>query len=66
FIVNIAWKNGKLANATLQSLNGKNCTIRTTTPVTINGQKLKAIVSKGQYITSFTTKANLVYTIKAM
>lgn len=66
FKVNMEWNNGKLSSATIQSLNGSTCILRTATPVSVNGVKMKSIPDHGWYLTTFTTQKNKAYIVKSL
>ena len=70
FEVSCSWENNKLQSATITSLSGKECTIRTTTPVsiTLKGKQIAQshAVTKDEmtyYEVSFPTKINSTYNI---
>ena len=70
FEVSCSWENNKLQSATITSLSGKECTIRTTTPVniTLKGKQIAQshVVTKDEmtyYEVSFPTKINSTYNI---
>lgn len=70
FEVSCSWENNKLQSATITSLSGKECTIRTSTPISISlkGKQIthsQAITKDGMtyYEVSFPTKINSTYNI---
>lgn len=70
FEVNCAWENSTLHSASVKSLSGKECTIRTNTPIsiTLKGKQIaqsQAITKDGMsyYEVSFPTKINATYFI---
>ncbi len=70
FEVSCLWENNKLQSATITSLAGKVCTIRTSTPVsiTLKGKQIahsQAFTKDGMtyYEVSFPTKINSIYNI---
>jgi alpha-L-fucosidase 2 len=67
FEVDIAWKDGKLTSATVNSLLGNQCRIRTNVPVipTSGGRRIK-ITGNGQNVVEFATKAGRTYTVTAV
>jgi alpha-L-fucosidase 2 len=70
FEVSCSWENNKLQSATITSLAGKVCTIRTSTPISISlkGKQIahsQAVTKDGitYYEVSFPTKINSTYNI---
>ncbi|MBC3785068.1 glycoside hydrolase family 95 protein [Spirosoma utsteinense] len=63
--VAIHWKNHRLIKATITSLNGGKCVLRTASPITINGVNAKSIQSGQGYLTSFTTTKGKAYQLTA-
>ncbi|MBO9561667.1 MAG: glycoside hydrolase family 95 protein [Niastella sp.] len=63
FEISMAWKGGRLTKATITSLAGGPCTIRTTMPVTVNGKSTKTLKGKGYDIAFFDTEKGKTYTI---
>jgi alpha-L-fucosidase 2 len=61
FEVNIAWDNNKLRSASIKSLSGNLCTIRTAVPVKVEGVKSNVVKTVFGYVTTFTTGQNKVY-----
>jgi alpha-L-fucosidase 2 len=66
FEVDIKWKNGKIANATIKSLIGNTCILRTNVPVSIKGVNVKSIPDNGMYLTTFHTEKNKVYSVTGL
>ncbi len=63
FEISIKWKNKKLINATVLSVVGGKCRIRTDEPIKIIGLMVSAKKSTRGYITSFDTKKGQLYHI---
>ena len=68
FEVDIDWSKGTLAKATVQSILGNKCIIRTTVPVKIKGVNYKSdrqeLYGKIFYITSFDTQKGKHYQVE--
>ncbi|MBE7173718.1 MAG: glycoside hydrolase family 95 protein [Williamsia sp.] len=65
FEVGISWKEGALSTATIKSLNGQPCMLRTAAPVTIRNVKALSQKTKSGYTTLFDTQKGKVYEITA-
>ncbi len=65
FEVNMRWKDHKLTEATIRSLNGNACTLRTASPIQVKGLAVKSVSSDSYYLTSFKTEKGRVYSIVA-
>lgn len=63
FEINMHWKNNTLETATIKSLNGNTCTLRTSVPVSIKDVKVKMVADENGYITTFDTQKNKVYVV---
>lgn len=63
FEVNMDWKNNKLTKASVKSLTGENCVLRTNNPITITGAKATVQKTDIGYINSFATVKGEVYEI---
>lgn len=63
FTVNMAWSNGKLANAEIISQHGGKCTLRTSYPVSIKSVKALSKLSGQYYLTSFQTAKGKTYQV---
>jgi alpha-L-fucosidase 2 len=66
FEVNIQWKNNLLANASVKSLHGGTCVIRTALPVMAKGINAKSVKTDNGYLLSFNTTAAQVYELTVM
>lgn len=64
FEVDICWKDGVLATASIKSLAGSRCVIRTSVPVSINGKKGRNTKDGKYYLNSFKTVKGERYLIK--
>lgn len=65
FEVSIQWKNQELSQATIRSLNGGTCTVRTLLPVIVNGVKVNSRQTGTGYVTSFETEKGKLYQVTA-
>ena len=63
FEVDLSWQTGQLLQATIRSLNGNVCSIRTSTPVKVEGAKASTKKADSYFVTSFQTKTNGVYKV---
>jgi len=64
--VNLAWSSGKISGATIKSLNGESCTLRTATPIKIKGITATSKKTDHGYTTRFQTQKGKAYEIKSM
>jgi hypothetical protein len=62
--VDFAWKDGRLAKATIRSLLGNECRVHTDGParVTCDGKSIKTI-DKGRNVVEFATQIGQAYNI---
>lgn len=65
FEVGMDWKAGALSAATIKSLNGTTCILRTAAPVTIRGVKAASQKTNSGYTTTFDTQTGKQYEIIA-
>ncbi|MBX3240847.1 MAG: hypothetical protein KIT80_15185 [Chitinophagaceae bacterium] len=63
FEVSINWKDKIITSASVKSLSGNKCIIRTAIPITIEGVKAQTKESGKDYLTIFTTEAGKDYRI---
>ena len=63
FEVNMDWKNNKLIKASVKSLTGEKCVLRTNNPITVTGVKTTVQKTDAGYINSFATVKGEVYEI---
>jgi len=64
FEVTIEWADHQIKSATITSLNGQSCSLRTATPIKISGLSAASSKTANGYITTFITKPQTVYSIK--
>lgn len=65
FEVAISWKDHRLTTATITSLAGSPCILRTAVPVTVKGAVAKTVKDDHGYVTTFSTVKGKIYTIMA-
>ena len=63
--VDLAWSSGKITSATIKSLNGESCTLRTATPIKIKGITATSKKTDHGYTTTFQTQKGKVYELKS-
>jgi alpha-L-fucosidase 2 len=63
FEIALQWNGGKLASATIRSLVGSDCTLRSATALKITGTKVRSTRNGNDYIYSFTTQKGETYSI---
>ncbi len=61
FELAMQWKNGQLTTATIKSLNGEPCKIRSAQPLAVKGLRTQAEQSGSYYLLSFPTQAGKTY-----
>jgi alpha-L-fucosidase 2 len=66
FDVAIRWKNHRLTTATVKSLNGDLCKIRTAQPVRVKGAKATSKAASIGYVTTFPTQKGGVYELMGL
>jgi alpha-L-fucosidase 2 len=66
FEVDITWKQNELSLATIKSLNGNVCKIRTDVPVNITGAKTVSEKTVHGYVTTFQTEKGKAYRVSAI
>jgi hypothetical protein len=66
FEVNISWEKGKLREASVKSVLGNPCSLRTSVPVSIDGAKPTTVKDNNWYINTFKTEAGKTYSITAL
>ena len=66
FEVDMTWKGGKITSGNLKSFSGEFCRIRTDRPIKVLNSTFSCRkADNGYYLTTFQTKKNKTYTIKA-
>ena len=65
FEISMDWKNHRLSTATVKSLNGGLCKVRTAFPVTVQGVKTTAKKMDIGYVIEFPTRKGGVYSLSA-
>ena len=63
FEINMSWSEHQLNTATVKSLNGNPCTLRTSKPIRVKGVKVSSIKSTYGYTTTFKTEKGINYSI---
>jgi alpha-L-fucosidase 2 len=63
FEVNLSWDKKILKAATIRSLDGQRCTVRSAWPLAVKGAKAITTMSGKAYVTSFETTKDKTYTI---
>ena len=66
FEVSIRWKNHRLTAATVKSLNGGPCAIRTSRAIRVNSATAQSKATALGYVTSFTTQKGRMYNLTGM
>ena len=66
YVTDMRWKNGTLVTATILSRNGGTCTIRTSTPVKVQGRNISSVKSSIGYTLSFKSIKGKIYTINTL
>lgn len=66
FEVGITWVNKKITSGSIKSINGETCTLRSSTPLKIQGISTKSSKTEAGYLTTFQTKKGNVYKIKSI
>lgn len=66
FEVSIEWENNRLKYASIKSMLGNKCTIRTSIPVEIEGVDAKQIKDGTYYLTTFETEKGKIYNIQSI
>lgn len=64
FEIDIAWSNHVLDEATIRSLNGESCTLRTPQRIQIMYTPYKSVKTNFGYLTTFKTTKAVSYTVK--
>ena len=63
FEIDINWKDGKLSESVIKSLNGELCTIKTKVPVKVSGAVAITEKTESGYINRFKTEKGKTYKI---
>jgi alpha-L-fucosidase 2 len=66
FEINMKWAKHKLSIATLKSLNGNTCIVRTALPVRVKEVAVKSVRDHGSYLTTFKTVKNKIYNVESL
>ncbi|MGN6617719.1 MAG: glycosyl hydrolase family 95 catalytic domain-containing protein, partial [Ilyomonas sp.] len=66
FEVSINWKDHAVTNATIKSLLGNDCALRTSVPVKIEGVNVQANKDANGYVVTFKTEKGKTYKITAL
>jgi len=65
FEVSINWKDHQLFSASIKSIQGGICKVRTNIPIKIPGVRSATVFSKNTYVTTFETQKGKTYGLKA-
>ena len=65
FEIDIAWDNNRLTLASVRSLKGGRCTIRSAVPIKVDGVAAKPQASQQGYLIKIMTQAGTVYQLKS-
>jgi alpha-L-fucosidase 2 len=65
FEISMQWKNNELSTATIKSLSGGRCIVRTSVPVTVVGVKATSQKTANGFVTSFDTEKGKGYQVNA-
>jgi alpha-L-fucosidase 2 len=65
FEVGIHWQNHQLSEASVKSIQGGICKVRTNSPIKIPGVRSSTLFLKNTYVTTFETQKGKTYQIKA-
>ncbi|MDE7117583.1 MAG: hypothetical protein K2O61_02940, partial [Bacteroidaceae bacterium] len=67
FVVDMTWREGRLAKARVHSKQGRRCVLRTNSPVSVSGVSAKSVKHATEfgtyYVTEFDTKAGKTYVV---
>ncbi|MES1221115.1 MAG: glycoside hydrolase family 95 protein [Bacteroidota bacterium] len=66
FEISVAWKNNVITNATVKSLAGSVCKLRTSIPVKVEGITAKPVADKNGYTVTFNTEKGKTYSVSAI
>ena len=66
FEVDMVWDNSRLTTASIKSLKGRACTIRSVVPIKVEGVATKIETTKQGYLIKFTTQTGSVYKVRAL
>lgn len=66
FELAMQWKNRRITTATVKSLNGEPCKLRTSQPIRIKGVKSESKATNLGYVTTFNTQKGAVYELTGM
>jgi alpha-L-fucosidase 2 len=66
FEVSLAWSGRKITNATIKSLIGELCVLRTEHPVRIKGASAKSVKTNAGYLTTFKTEKGALYNLRSL
>ncbi|GAB2535721.1 glycoside hydrolase family 95 protein [Spirosoma aerophilum] len=66
FEIDINWQNHRLSTASVKSLNGELCQIRTSRPIRVKGAKAESKQTSMGYLTTFATQKGATYSLTGL
>jgi alpha-L-fucosidase 2 len=66
FEIAMNWQNHRLSTASVKSLNGERCTIRTSRPIRVKGINAESKATNMGYLTTFATQKGVTYSLTGL